>query len=67
MAIYVMLLCVTDYVMCYVTKCSKLTSKYVYTLILATNIIWFCSRISISSYDQVKPWLVLVFEGTGPG
>ena len=22
--------------------------------------IWLCSRISISSYDQVKPWLVLV-------
>ena len=37
MAIYVMLLCVTDYAMCYVTGCSKLTSKYVNTLILTTD------------------------------
>ena len=56
MAIYVMLLC--DYAMCYVTGCSKQTSKYVYTLILTTDAIWFCPKNSVSSYDQVKPWLV---------
>ena len=39
-----------------------MTSKYVYTLILATDAICFCSRVSISSYDQVKPLLVLVFN-----
>ena len=33
MAIYVLLLCVTVYTMCYVTRCSKLTAKYLYTLI----------------------------------
>ena len=57
-----MLLCVTEYAMCYVTGCSKLPLKYVHTLILATDSIWFCSMISILSYDQVKPWLVLVFN-----
>ena len=32
MAIYVILICVTGYAMCYVTGCSKLTSKHLYTL-----------------------------------
>ena len=62
MAIYVKTVCVTDYVMCYVIRCSKMTSKYAYTLILATDTIWFSSGISILSYDQVEPWLVLVFN-----